>query len=102
LTRCYSYTNQTLRVNVLGYACPKGCSFVGTIVDSGDLEQTTEILPDGSSAMRVFGKFLGTFVDPRGGVHTNVLALFNTVTNPATDGVQVVSGGTVVVVLSDN
>lgn len=100
--KCYGYAKGTLYVQTTGTVCPNGCSYTGTITGASDLTETQILLPDGSTQVQIRGTFVGSFVDSKGVTHPNVAATFNSQTNPSTDGIEVISGGSLIVVLQDN
>jgi hypothetical protein len=97
--RCYGFNGTDWQFNMTGdMFCKNTCTYNAT----GAIRMTITRLPDGSTTTHVSATLRGTFVDPKGVVHDNVLGYFNSFTNPAKDGVTILAGGGLAIVLVDN
>lgn len=99
LTNCYGLNGSQWQFNATGPLCPNMCSYNST---STTVSLSITTLPDGSTTEHVSASMYGTFVGPGGKIWQNVMAYFNSDTNPAIDGVTVMAPGGLVVVLQDN
>jgi hypothetical protein len=96
---CYGFNGTDWQFNMTGdLYCKNTCSYNAT----GAIKLWITKLPDGSTTTHVSATLHGTFVDEKGIEHDNVLAYFNSFTNPAVDGVTELAGGGLVIVLADN
>lgn len=74
------------------------CGYVGTL--DGQLKVEAVSVPGGASYQHVTGAFLGEFIDAKGKLRQNILALLSFDTFPATDGIVWASHGGVTIVLA--
>jgi len=96
---CYGFNGTDWQFNMTDpIFCKNTCTYNAT----GPVVLSFTRIPNGAVTEHVSATLQGTYVDPRGVTHTDVLGYFNSFTNPANNGITEMAGGGITIVLADN